>query len=420
MALPTLCILKSFTSRGNRGIILAKFLHTSHLENGVFVRRIPLQRVIIKRSFRSSRLCLKKDYYEVLGLSKSADKEEIKKKYRELAKKYHPDLNKDDKSAGGKFREATEAYEVLSDDKKREVYNNHGHAGVDPNFQEGGHNPFGGGFGGFGGFQQQGNGFGGFEFRSDGNLDPQDIFEMFGINMGGGERRRKGKDVKLSIDLSFLEAVTGCEKEVKFEYVLRSDDKKNNKGTRKSRAVKLDVPAGVDSGITMRVGGKGEEGPNNLPPGDLLVSINVAPDPYFRREEFDVHVDIPISIAKAALGGSEEVLTLDGLVDLKVPAATQPGSTVVMRSKGIKHVNNHNKRGNQVIHFIIKIPTSLTSRQKELLQEFEEEEKKKINWVEGMRSFSIDQAWKRLKKFLGDNACDKTAASKSDKGEGGR
>jgi DnaJ-class molecular chaperone len=228
----------------------------------------------------------KRDYYEVLGVPKSASKEEIKKKFRELAKKYHPDLNKDDKTAAAKFREVSEAYEVLEDDNKKQMYDNFGHSGVEQgaNYDQGsgGFNPFGGG-GGFG-----------FEttFHSSGSLDAEDVMEMF---FGGNISMLK--PVEAQVTLSFFEAVNGCKKEVSFEYFIR-DPKRKNQKIRQSRKVVITVPPGVDDGMTLRSPGNGREASNGNPAGDLLINFKVKPDPYFQRKDDDIIVDVPITITQ--------------------------------------------------------------------------------------------------------------------------
>ena len=259
----------------------------------------------------------KKDYYAVLGVSKTASKDEIKKKFREMAKKYHPDLNKDDKNAAKMFQDASEAHEVLSNDEKRQLYDNYGHAGVDPNFagaNGGGGNPFAG-FGGFGG----GFGFpGGFHVNMDGmggaggqQMHAEDLMDFFEQALGGAPRGA-GKDVQAALRLSFLEAVHGCTKEVTFEYFVR-DPASASAGNRRSpprkvrrtRTVSVDVPPGVDTGIQMRMKGQGAEGDPGHPVGDLFIQLEVAADPYFKRQDNDVHVEVPISIAQVRESESE-------------------------------------------------------------------------------------------------------------------
>ncbi len=250
---------------------------------------------VLRREFST-----KKDFYQVLGVSKSATKEEIKKAFREKAKKYHPDLNKDDKNAAAMFGAVSEAHEVLSNDEKRKLYDAYGHAGVDPNFSAQQGNPFGGGFGGFGGFG--GGGFGGF--HQGGQMDAEDLMDFFSQAMGGGMSRGAGRDIQAAIRLSFFEAVHGCSKDVNFEYFIKDPNAPKGRANqmpkkiRKSRSVKLDIPPGVDTGITMRMKGQGAEGDQGYPSGDLLVQIEVAEDPYFKRNENDVYVEVPISLTQ--------------------------------------------------------------------------------------------------------------------------
>jgi DnaJ-class molecular chaperone len=245
-----------------------------------------------RRAFRSSAVNQKRDFYAVLGVNKSASTDEIKSKYREMAKKCHPDLNKDDKNAGTKFRELSEAYEVLQDDGKRQMYDNYGHAGVDQNMGGGGQqqqrgNPFGGGFGGFGG------GFGGFQ----GGGSVNDIFDMMNQAMER-EQREVGKDVKVKLTLSFLEAVTGCNKDIKYEYVLVGMDKKR---TQRSKNVSVDIPPGVESGMTVKMAGQGCEAQSGRHVGDLFIELQVQNDPYFKRENSDVYTDLHISMAQVRI-----------------------------------------------------------------------------------------------------------------------
>jgi len=247
-----------------------------------------------KRSFRTStaryRSESKKDYYSVLGVSKQASKDEIKKKFRELAKKYHPDLNKDDKTAEAKFREVSEAYEILEDDKKRKMYDDFGHAGVNQDMNQGSEgfssNPFaGGGFGGFGGFNQ-----GSFHTTMDG-VDAEDIMAAF---FGGGSGFMN--PIETQVQLSFFEAVNGCSKDISFEYFSR-DPKKRNQKIRHSRKVSIDIPAGVENGMSLRSPGNGREDARGSN-GDLIITISVREDPYFQRKGEDVHVDVPLSITQ--------------------------------------------------------------------------------------------------------------------------
>lgn len=361
------------------------------------------------REFRSSKqlFAAKRDYYQVLGVKKTATKDEIKKAFRELAKKYHPDVNKTDKNAEEKFREVSEAYEVLEDETKRKNYDSFGHAGVDENMGGGG-NPFqGGGFG----FQ----GFGGQQIH----MDAEDVMEMFFGAMGGGRR-----PTEVNTQIGFFEAINGCSKEITFEYFVREQRRPNVK-IRKTKKVKVDIPAGVDTGMTLRSEGNGGESMQG-PPQDLHVTVHVGTDPYFNRKGTDIHVNVSIPFTQAILGGTVEVMTLDGLVDLKIPAGSLPDSQLKLRGKGVKNIQMPSSRGHQIVHLKVHIPSNVTERQRELLQEYEAEEKKKLDsnpeagastgsgrknssagveTPEGSR-FSINEAWKRVKEFMGKTDSD--------------
>lgn len=263
--------------------------------------KAPLQHINLtttllpNRSFHASRNLLKRDYYDVLGISKSASKDEIKKKFRELAKKYHPDLNKDDKNAAKMFQEVSEAYEILEDETKRKQYDSFGHAGVDPNFAgHGGGDPFagfrGGGFGGFGN--------GGFRVHTN-DMGAQDIFDLFAEAMGG--MRGPGQDIQTQLKISFLEAVNGCKKRVNYEYFVRepvSGNKKAFQKVRKTKSLNVDIPPGVEDGISIRIEGQGAEGIQGYPSGDLYVNLQVDVDPYFKRKGNDIVVELPINVAQ--------------------------------------------------------------------------------------------------------------------------
>jgi len=342
------------------------------------------------RGFHSSRAArAKKDFYEVLGVDRSAGKDEIKKKFRELAKKYHPDLNKDNKSAEGKFREVSEAYEVLEDDEKRKMYDAYGHAGVDPNMAGGagqGGNPFQGG-------SYYGNPFGG------GFGGQQDIFDFLNnINQQFTQQSRRGmgQDVEFAMRLSFLEAVNGCSKNFDFDFFVVN----GNKRERRKKSVTVDIPPGVDSGIQMRVAGKGGDGAPGMPAGDLFVRLEVDSDPYFKRDGQHVRVDVPISFTQAILGSTVEVLTLDGLVNMKVPAGTQPGAQLVLKGKGIRSIQRKSDRGNQYVTLNVRLPTSVTENQKKLLEEFDGKDSPKGGDNQAQRPFSVNEAWKRLTAFV--------------------
>ncbi|CAM9879264.1 unnamed protein product [Discosporangium mesarthrocarpum] len=246
-----------------------------------------------RRAFHSTARASKRDFYEVLGVPRGADASEVKKKYFQLAKKYHPDTNQDNPDAKKKFQEITEAYEVLGNTEKRERYDQFGHAGVDPGMGAGGTggpDPFAG-FGGFGG---PGAGAGGFRT----NIDPNDLFEqLFGAGMGGQRRPRgprPGQDLQIRLELSFLEAAFGTRKSVPVTYiVLEGQQRKRN-----TRNVEVDIPAGVENGIVLQMPQMGAEGDKGAPRGDLYVQLSVAEDPYFEREGPDLHVEAMVGLAE--------------------------------------------------------------------------------------------------------------------------
>ena len=352
----------------------------------------------------------KRDYYEVLGVEKGASADEIKKAYRKMAMKYHPDRNPGDKEAEEKFKEAGEAYEVLSDDEKRSRYDQYGHQGVDPNF-----NP---GFGGFGG------GFGGFG----------DFGDIFSDIFGGGSGRsaanqpRRGENVMARLELTFEEAAFGCEKEVAAQRIencsacngtgsadgvietcsncrgtgsvrtvqsfmgmqMQSSSpcpRCNGKGktiktpcttcrgkgkVRRTHRVNVKVPAGVDDDQTVRVRGEGCVGGNGGPNGDLLVQIGIKRHKIFQRDGVDVLCEIPITFTQAALGAQIEIPTLDGKMNYEIPEGTQTGTTFTLRDKGIPYVNGRGRRGDQLVTVVVETPTRLTREQKELLRQLDE------------------------------------------------
>lgn len=357
-------------------------------------------------------LAEKRDYYEVLGVSKGASDAEIKKAFRRQSKKYHPDLNPGNKEAEEKFKEVNEAYQVLSDPDKRSKYDQFGHAGVDPNFGAGG-----GGFNGAG-----------FDFG--------DIFgDIFGGGFGGfggGQRRngpRRGNDIRQVIDITFEEAAFGCKKKMNIqaqekcescggsgaEKGTKAETCPNCHGTgrvktqqrtilgymttetpcpnchgegkiiktpchscrgtgtvRKNKLIEVEIPAGIDNGQTMQLSGKGEAGYKGGPNGDLLLTIRVRPHDIFVREGNDVFLDLPITFVQAALGATVQVPTLDGMVELNIPEGTQTGSKFRMKGKGIPYLRSKS-RGDQYVTVNVEVPRNLTSKQKEILKEFEED-----------------------------------------------
>ncbi len=356
----------------------------------------------------------KRDYYEVLGLSKGASEDEIKKAYRKKAKEYHPDLHPGDKAAEAKFKEVNEAYEVLSDSEKKSRYDQFGHAGVDPNF-----NP-GGGFGGFGGF---GGGF---------DVDLGDLFGgIFGGGFGGGQARRaggpqQGESLRLRLELTFEEAAFGCQKEISLNRteqcevcggtgcapgttaevcpdcqgsgVVRVQQRMGGMafsstapcqkchGTgkvihspchtcsgagqvRKPKRVTVNIPAGIDDGQTVSLRGQGNAGKNGGPAGDLLVTVFVKAHPRFRREGSTVYMDQSVSFTQAALGAELEIDTLDGKVKWTLPAGTQPGTTFRLRDKGIPQLRGRG-RGDQLITVQVEVPKRLSAEQKDALEAY--------------------------------------------------
>lgn len=357
----------------------------------------------------------KRDYYEVLGVAKGASDDEIKKAHRKLAKKYHPDLNRDNPEAAEKFKELNEAYEVLSDKDKRAKYDQFGFAGVDPNY--------GAGQGGFGG------GFGGFDMG-----DLGDIFgSFFGGGFGGSSSRsrrnapQRGETLQQRIMLSFEEAAFGCEKEITINRTESCDECggtgaekgtsvetcsnchgsgvvmqtqrtplgmfqtqgacPNCRGTgkiirkpckkcggtgkmRKSRTLKVKIPAGIDDGQSIQLRGQGNVGVNGGPSGDVIVTISIRPHPLFTRDGNNVICEIPISFPQAALGDTLQVPTIDGKVEYTIPEGTQTGTVFRLRGKGIQNVNGRG-RGDQYVRVNIEVPTHLTDHQKHLLRDFE-------------------------------------------------
>jgi len=372
----------------------------------------------------------KRDYYTTLGLSRDASEEDIKKSYRKMAMKHHPDRNPDDKGSEDKFKEAKEAYEVLTDAKKRAAYDQFGHAGVDPSA-------------GFGGRPGGPEGFGGFADAFG------DIFgEIFGQQgRGGGSGVYRGADLRYNLELSLEDAARGTEVKIRIpamegcETCHGTGAKPGTKpatcgscggrgevrvsqgffsiqqtcptchGTgkvipepcvtchgagrvKKHKTLSVKIPSGVDTDDRIRLTGEGEAGLNGGPSGDLYVVVHLKPHQVFQRDGADLHCEMPISFATAALGGELEIPTLDGHATIKVPAETQSGQTFRLRNKGIRPVRG-SVQGDLYCHVAVETPVKLTSKQKDLLREFEkinEEDPGKHNprakgWFDKVRDF---------------------------------
>jgi molecular chaperone DnaJ len=346
----------------------------------------------------------KRDFYEILGVAKNASEDDIKKAYRKLAMKYHPDRNPDNKEAEEKFKEVKEAYEMLTNPEKREAYDRYGHAGVDPNM--------GGGGGGFGA-----GGFG-------------DAFgDIFGDIFGGGRGRSsgpqvyRGADLRYNLEITLEQAAHGYETTIRvpswdkcdtchgsgakpgtspvtcttcsghgqvrmqqgFFSIQQTCPKCHGSGKiipepcaacggagriKRNKTLEVKIPAGIDNGMRIRSTGNGEPGTNGGPSGDLYVEIHIKPHPVFQREGDDLHCEMPISFAKAALGGEIEVPTLTGKVSFTVPEGTQTGKTFRLKGKGVKGVRS-GYTGDLFCHVVVETPVKLTDKQKELLREFE-------------------------------------------------
>lgn len=354
-----------------------------------------------------------RDYYEVLGVQKGASDDEIKKAFKKMARKYHPDLHPDDKACEEKFKELNKAYEVLSDPEKRQRYDQFGPAGVDPNYGGGG-GGFTGGFGGFGGFD--------------------DLGDIFGSFFGGGSasRRssanapRRGRDIDINVNISFMEACTGKKHDININRMEKCPDcngtgaangsqpetcsechgtgqvkvtqrtpfgmissartcqKCGGKGTvisnpcqkcggtsrvRTSKTININIPAGIDDGMTLRVSGQGDSGLNGGPSGDVNVVITVRPHPLFTRSGSDIHCEIPITYTQAVLGDELTVPTIDGNVKYKIPEGTQTGSVFRLKGKGVKKLRGSG-RGDQYVKVNIEVPKNLTKKQKDLLNDY--------------------------------------------------
>ncbi len=373
----------------------------------------------------------KRDFYEILGVAKNASDEEIKKAYRKLAMKYHPDRNPDSKQAEDKFKEAKEAYEMLSDAQKREAYDRFGHAGVDPNVGAGG---FGGGGGGGGFSDAFGDIFG-------------DIFGSTGRQRGGPQVYR-GADLRYNLDITLEQAANGFDTTIRvptwdecdtchgsgakpgtspttcgtcgghgqvrmqqgFFSIQQTCPKCHGTGKvipdpcatcsgagriKRNKTLEVKIPAGIDDGMRIRSTGNGEPGMNGGPPGDLYVEIHIKQHAVFQRDGDDLHCEMPIAFAKAALGGEIEVPTLSGKVSFSVPEGTQSGKTFRLRGKGIKGVRS-GFPGDLFCHVVIETPVKLTDKQKDLLREFD-----KLTSAGGAKHSPQSKTWMdKVKEFF--------------------
>ena len=372
---------------------------------------------------------VKRDYYEVLGVNRDADEDALKKAYRRLAMKHHPDRAPDDKSAEEKFKEAKEAYEILSDENKRAAYDRYGHAGVDPSV--------GAGAGGAG-FSNFADAFG-------------DIFgDIFGQARGGRSSVYRGADLRYNLEITLEQAARGTETKIRipthekcdacggsgakagtqpvtcstcgghgqvrlqqgFFSIQQTCPKCHGTGkvisdpchscsgagrVKKQKTLAVKIPAGVDDGDRIRLSNEGEMGVNGGPSGDLYVQIQVKPHPVFERDHDDLHCEMPVSFTAAALGGDIEIPTLDGSAKIRIPAETQSGKVFRLRGKGIKGVRSH-ATGDLHCHVVVETPVNLTERQKELLREFEtlsQKDRERHNpraksWMDKVKEFFAD------------------------------
>ena len=309
----------------------------------------------------------KRDYYEVLGVARNADDAAIKKAYRKLAKKYHPDMNKDNPSAEEKFKEVTEAYNILSDKEKRKLYDQFGHAA----FDEGGGNAGAGGYqefhysgdnlddifdGIFGGFK--GKGFGsGFHSKGFRTQDFEDDGGFFG--RGSRSRSQEGEDVLAKVDVTFEEAALGADKVIHF----RSPDGKEE-------SLQVHIPAGIDSGQKIRLKGKGMPGRNGGGAGNMLLEVNVLKKPVFERKGMDIYTTVEIPFATAVLGGEAIVPTLNGRVSCKIKEGTQSGTKIRLKGKGIVSMKNASEKGDEYAVIQIQVPKHLSPDARQKLTEF--------------------------------------------------
>ena len=318
----------------------------------------------------------KRDYYDVLGVGRNADAKEIKRAYRKLAKKYHPDMNPGDKNAEQKFKEITEAYNILSDDEKKKLYDQYGFAAFEEGAGAGGayggdqgfhgQGSFGSGFGGFG---QGGSGYHEYHFENGNMGDMGDIFgDIFG-NMFHGQSGSQSSGFggqsfhSQSGFVSFEEAAFGCDR------VMRLSDPSGNGAT---QTLKVHVPAGIEDGKSIRLKGKGNPGFNGGPAGDLFLKVNVASKPGFERKGMDIYTTTNIPFTTAVFGGEAKVTTLYGDVICKIPEGTQSGRKIRLKGKGIVSMKNSAVHGDQYVTVQIQVPQNLSPEAKEKLREFQQ------------------------------------------------
>ncbi len=368
----------------------------------------------------------KRDFYDILGVNRDASDEEIKKAYRKLAMRHHPDRNPDNPKAEGQFKEAKEAYEILSDPQQRAAYDQYGHAGVDPQSGMGGGGP------------------GGFSDSFGGIFD-----EIFGGARGGGGRSNiyRGADLRYNLEITLEQAAFGTETKIRiptmevcaacqgsgakagtqpktcptcqgsgqvrlqqgFFSIQQTCPKCHGTGrfvadpcapchgagrVKQHKTLAVKIPAGVDEGDRIRLSGEGEHGVNGGPSGDLYVQIHLKAHPVFQREQSDLHCEMPISFTTAALGGEIDIPTLDGAAKVRIPPETQSGKVFRLRGKGIKSVRSH-AHGDLMCHVVVETPVHLTDRQKELLRELEESSQENSgrhnprakSWMDRVRNF---------------------------------
>lgn len=372
----------------------------------------------------------KRDYYEVLGLARTASEDDVKKAYRRLAMKYHPDRNPGDKDAENQFKEAKEAYEVLSDERKRAAYDQFGHAAVDP--------------------ASAGGGFGAGAGASFSDIFGDVFGDIFGAGRAGGSRTHRGTDLRYNLELNLEDAVHGTTVKIRVPTMVACttcDGSGAKRGTQPTtcttcgghgqvrmqqgffslqqtcprcrgsgriitnpcptcngvgrvqeyKTLSVKIPAGVDSGDRIRLAGEGEAGENGGPPGDLYVHVRVKPHPIFTREDNHLYCEVPISFGTAVLGGELDVPTLDGRVKLKIPPETQSGKVFRMRGKGVRSVHG-GEVGDLLCRVAVETPVNLTRKQKDLLADFEasmqeggdKHSPRSSSWFDGVKRFFED------------------------------